>query len=209
MATVKFSKGLVENLIKSAKNKMQPAVERAKDQRPAHSWGEIIYGRMFSEQIPLLQQLPTGWTGFRDSLTVETVGDQKCGLTFEMSKNYHWPNVFPKSALAVSQNSYRGDIKLLVNPVWEDLRLEVKAYNERVAHAVARQTEFVGSVTKLLEAYSTLAPALKAWPPLWELVSEDVKNQHRLISTRTKKEIEITVDLDKMTALSTAAKFGI
>jgi hypothetical protein len=209
MSTVKFSKGLIDSIKASAKNKMQPAVERAKEQRPAHSWGQIIYGRIFGSQIPLVQQLPNGWTQFRDSILIDTVGDQRCDLSFELSKPMHWPYEFPNSEVAKGSGSYRGGLRLVNAPIWEDLQLEVKTYNERVAYAVARQTEFVESVTKLLGTYSTLAPALKAWPPLWELVSEDVKSQHRLINTRVKKEIEITVDLDKMTALSTAAKFGI
>jgi hypothetical protein len=209
MSTVKFSKGLIDSIKASAKNKMQPAVERAREQRPAHSWGQIIYDRIFGEQIPILHQLPSGWTQTVDGILIDTVGDQRCDLTFELSKDVHWPYKFPDSAIAKNGGSYRGGLRLVNAPIWEDLQLEVKAYNERVAYAVARQTEFVGSVTKLLEAYSTLAPALKAWPPLWDLVSEDVKNQHRLINTRVKKEIEITVDLDKMTALSAAAKFGI
>jgi hypothetical protein len=208
MATVKFSKGLVENITKSAHNKMQPAVDRALEQRPANSWGQIIYDRIFGEQIPLLKQLPSGWTQFRDSITIGAVGDQPCQLTFEFGRSLHWPHTFPANELACLTSSYRGDVKLLDDPIWDDLHLEVKAYNGRVGYAKGRQTEFVQSVTKLLEAYSTLAPALKAWPPLWELVSEDVKEQHRSLSSRTKKEIEVNVDLARLTAMSTAAKFG-
>jgi hypothetical protein len=64
-------------------------------------------------------------------------------------------------------------------------------------------------VKKVTEAYSTLAPALKAWPPLWDLIPEDVKNTHRKIVERTKNDVVLDVDIGKLTALSTAAKFGI
>ena len=208
MATVKFSKALVENILKSAKNKMQPAVDRAMEQRPAHSWGQIIYNRIFGDQIPYLTQLPSGWTQFRETINIGTVGDQPCQLEFEFGRALHWPHTFPANPLACLMSSYRGDVKLLDNPIWDDLHAEVKAHNERVAYAKSRQTEFVDSVTKLLDAYSTLAPAIKAWPPLWELVSDEVKDQHRALSSRTKKEIEVNVDLARLTAMSTAAKFG-
>jgi hypothetical protein len=64
-------------------------------------------------------------------------------------------------------------------------------------------------VKKVIEAYTTLAPALKAWPPLWELIPENYKNKHRQVVEREKKEVKLDVDINKLTALSTAAKFGI
>jgi hypothetical protein len=64
-------------------------------------------------------------------------------------------------------------------------------------------------VKKVCGAYTTLAPALKAWPPLWELIPENYKNKHREIKERVKNEVVLDVDIGKLTALSTAAKFGI
>jgi hypothetical protein len=64
-------------------------------------------------------------------------------------------------------------------------------------------------VYKICNTYSTLAPALKAWPPLWELIPENVKDTHRKIVERTKNDVVLDVDIGKLTALSTAAKFGL
>jgi hypothetical protein len=41
------------------------------------------------------------------------------------------------------------------------------------------------------------------------LIPEDVKHKHREIKERTKNEVVLSVDIGKLTALSTAAKFGI
>ena len=46
------------------------------------------------------------------------------------------------------------------------------------------------------------------WPPLWELVPERYKERHREIVTRSKKDINVSVDLDKMTAITVAHKLG-
>jgi hypothetical protein len=54
-----------------------------------------------------------------------------------------------------------------------------------------------------------LAPALKAWPALWELIPDDVKEKHREVKERSKGGIDLDVDLNKLTAVSTAAKFGV
>jgi hypothetical protein len=64
-------------------------------------------------------------------------------------------------------------------------------------------------VTKVIEAHATLAPALKVWPPLWELIPDEYKDRHREIKVQGKKEVTIDVDLGKLTAMSTAAKFGV
>jgi hypothetical protein len=83
------------------------------------------------------------------------------------------------------------------------------AYNQRVSAAQQRQADFVNMVSKVCDAYTTLAPALKAWPPLWDLIPDDVKDKHREIKERTKNEVVLDVDINKLTAMSTAAKFGI
>jgi hypothetical protein len=41
------------------------------------------------------------------------------------------------------------------------------------------------------------------------LVPEDVKDKHREIKEREKKEVVLDVDVGRLTALSTAAKFGL
>jgi hypothetical protein len=41
------------------------------------------------------------------------------------------------------------------------------------------------------------------------LIPENYKNKHRQVVEREKKEVKLDVDINKLTALSTAAKFGI
>jgi hypothetical protein len=41
------------------------------------------------------------------------------------------------------------------------------------------------------------------------LIPEDVKDKHREIKVREKTEVVLDVDINKLTAMSTAAKFGI
>jgi hypothetical protein len=105
--------------------------------------------------------------------------------------------------------SYGDSITLKDHLVWGEFHADVTAYQQRVAEAVKRREEFVDAVKSICNTYSTLAPALKAWPPLWDLVPEDVKDKHREIKERTKTEVVLDVDIGKLTAMSTAAKFGI
>lgn len=209
MATVRFSKELISDIERNARNKMEPAVQRARDQKPDNAWGQRIYDILFGDVQPLLAQLPAGWVKTVEQIEVSEVGERHCGMTFTFATPQPWPNGFPPSPLARKRSTYGESITLLDNLVWGEFHAEVTAYHQRVQEAAKRRDEFVEMVKKVCNAYSTLAPALKAWPPLWELVPEATKDKHREIKVREKTEVVLDVDIGKLTALSTAAKFGL
>lgn len=209
MATVRFGKELMEQIVHNARAKMQPAVDKAKEQKPDSTWGQVIYDTLFGDVKPIIAQLPVDWFRTLSTLEISGVGNQKCDLKFAFGIHRAWPNVFRPTKLAEKKSSYGDGITLTSDPVWADFYAEVVAYNGRIAVATQRQTEFAGMVNKVMAAYTTLAPALKAWPPLWELIPENVKDTHRRIVERTKNDVVLDVDIGKLTALSTAAKFGL
>lgn len=209
MATVRFSKELIERINKNARNKMAPAVTKAEEAKPDNSWGQRIYDTLFLEDKPIISQVPAGWLKTVDRIDIDRVGEARCDMRFTFNPPVAWPSTFPNSDVAWKERGYSDSIVLKDHLVWGEFHAEVVAYNQRVAAARQRQTEFVNMVNKVCSAYSTLAPALKAWPALWELIPEDVKDKHREIVEREKKEVVLDVDLGKLTALSTAAKFGV
>lgn len=209
MATVRFSKELIDRIVAKARSNMAPAVDRVKAQKLDNSWGQRIYDTLFDEVKPLVAQLPAGWVKTVDQIEIKKIGSQTCSMLFTFATPQPWPSQFPKTALASKDNGYLDAISLEDNLVWGEFHDEVTAYHQRVDAAKQRQADFVAMVSKVCDAYSTLAPALKAWPPLWDLIPEDVRNKHREIKERTKNEVVLNVDIDKLTAMSTAAKFGI
>ena len=209
MATVRFSKELIDRIVKQATAKMQPAIDKAQALKPDASWGQHIYDTLFLEVKPVIAQVPAGWLRQAKSIQIDRVGEMSCHMTFEFATSQPWPHEFPRSELARKTMTYGDGITLENHLVWGEFHADVTAYQQRVAEAVKRREEFVDAVKSICNTYSTLAPALKAWPPLWELTPEDVKNKHREIVEREKKEVVLNVDIGKLTALSTAAKFGI
>lgn len=208
MATVRFSKELIERITEQANAKMELAVVKAREPKLDNSWGQRIYDILFLEAKPLIAQAPAGWLKHTKRIEISEVGDHYCGMTFEFATPQPWPYEFIESELA-RKRSYGDSIVLKDHPVWGEFIAEVTAYRQRIQEAEKRRNEFVEAVKKICNTYSTLAPALKAWPPLWELVPEDVKDKHREIKAREKKEVVLEVDLGKLTALSTAARFGL
>jgi hypothetical protein len=209
MATVRFSKELIDRIEKQARAKMEPAVNRVKEQKVDNAWGQRIYDTLFLEVKPLVAQLPAGWLRTIENIEISEVGGRHCGMTFTLVSPQPWPRQFTETELARKRSSYGDSISLKDHLVWGEFFAEVTAYHQRVQEASKRRDEFVEMVKKVVNAYSTLAPALKAWPPLWELIPEDVKDKHREIKERTKNEVVLDVDIGKLTAMSTAAKFGL
>jgi hypothetical protein len=209
MATVRFSKELIERIVKQATAKMHPAIVKAQGQKPDNSWGQRIYDTLFLEVQPIIAQLPAGWVKHTKQIQIDRIGEWQCNMTFEFAAPQPWPHEFLRSELARKASAYGEGIVLEEHLVWGEFHAEVTAYWQRVAEATKRRDEFVDAVKSICNTYSTLAPALKAWPPLWELIPEDVKSKHREIVAREKKEVVLDVDIGKLTAMSTAAKFGL
>ena len=209
MATVRFSKDLIDHIVKQATAKMEPAVVKVRETKPDNSWGQRIYDTLFGDLQLALAQLPDGWVKKVESIKIEEVAGRRCGMEFRFATPQPWPNKFEETEYAKKDNYWSDQITLKDHLVWGEFHAEVVAYMERVQAAAKRRDEFVEDVKKICTTYNTLAPALKAWPPLWELVPEDVKDKHRKVKEREKKEVVLEVDLGKLTALSTAAKFGL
>lgn len=209
MATVRFSKDLTDDILRNAEAKMQPLVEKALATRPPHSWGDRIYDVLFGEYRPVLTRLPAWWTGTQKEITIERIGSMSVGLSFTLSQPMPWPNDMPAFPLARKAGYYRAN-ELILNEhdAWKELTDEVVAYKQRLSAAKQQVAEFRGMVSQIIGSYTTLAPALKAWPPLWELVPEATKEKHRQVVEREKKDVKMEVDINKLTAMSVAARLG-
>ena len=96
--------------------------------------------------------------------------------------------------------------KLKDNLLWGELHADIVRWKEGVKAVEEKRKAFVEQVQKIITAHATLAPALKMWQPLWDLIPESYKDKHREIKERTKKEVDIDVDLQSLTATVVAHK---
>jgi len=211
MATVRFSKELKEDIVKNAIVVFKKRMETAYETRPdALAWAEKIYDTLFGQHVAALNAVPQDFLFMAETIEVSYIGNNRCDLRFNFVKSKPWPRKFPdNNEYARSNSSYHNaDINLKDHPAWAELSAEVKAWQERRAEVATKRDEFVAQVKKIIEAHATLAPALKMWPPLWDLVPESYKNRHREIKEREKKEVSVNVDLGAMTAAVVANKIG-
>jgi hypothetical protein len=208
MATVRFSKELQDEIIKRAKAVFDNQIVAVEESRPdATAWAEKIYNILFGEYTPALNAVPQEFLYMVDQIDVGRIGDTRCDLRFKLLNPRPWTRKFKDTEYARSNSGYDStSINLLNHPAWAELHAEVKAWQERVTAVKNKREGFVTQVKQIIEAHATLAPALKMWPPLWDLVPEKYKEKHREVVERTKKDVEIQVDLGALTAAVVANK---
>jgi len=95
-------------------------------------------------------------------------------------------------------------------PMFEDIKTEVLAYKNKITILIERKAKFVNGVKELICAHSTLAPALKAWQPLWDLLPDTAKVRHNSkVERNAKVDVQLAADLNALTATIVASKIGV
>jgi hypothetical protein len=223
MATVRFSDQLKGEIRGKAKAMFQDKIKQAKDNVPAH-WADKVYECFFPADVrQKMASLPdyvlrkqehieiTGWANAPED--VWQSGDythqtwmlcQAVRLSF--STPVYWVSNFD-SAPTGFKSSYNSGKFDYEDSRWDWLKPEFKEYNRKVFEAINKQEKFLSSVNKLMDTYTTLAPALKAWRPLWDLLPDEAKDRHKTVKERKViKAEELDLDLNAMTSAVALSK---
>lgn len=206
MATVRFSKELNEAIIKNAKAVFDKQAQAAREAKPDDAWGDKIYNILFGEHVTALNAVPQYFLSMTEKIKIEQVGGRSCNLEFKLSNPRPFPKEFPNMELAKKAGYYDNAVALKDNLVWGEFFAEVAKWQEGMKAVEEKRRVFVEQVEKIISAHATLAPALKMWQPLWDLIPEEYKERHRKIVEREKKEVNVDVDLQSLTATVVAHK---
>lgn len=208
MATVRFSGGLKDRILRNARNMFEKRETAAREARPDHSWGDRIYDALFSKYADALAAVPPDFLRLCEDINIACVGEERCNLDFHLSAAKPWPlRIYENNEYGIT-TAYGDSIRLPDTATWEELKADVARWNQGIKAVTEKRTAFCEQVATLLVSYTTLAPALKAWPPLWDLIPEDVKNKHKEIVVREKKVVDSGVDLAALTSTIVGVKIG-
>jgi len=207
MAVVRITKELKGDIINASMAKFRPSIEAAQDSKPDDVWGDYIYDKVWGPYRERMEALPKEFFSYKEAIIIRRVGAVDMSFIATFSQPY------PIATLADSHliDKAWGESYILKAAFeWQDLMLAADAWRERCDRALARRTAFIDGVNSVLDTFTTLAPALKAWPPLWELVPGRVKTQHKEIKERAKSDKPSidTAKLGAMTGALTAIKLG-
>ena len=211
MATVRFNQEIRSIIMGNAHRQMEPAIRRAEALVPSGiEWGPKVYATMFQHELPLIQQAPDYWFSYRSDIDIKGLiaGDSE-SLTLKLPTPVRWPTSVMENEF-IKPGRWSSTVELKPHPAWDELIAAYTAYKNTLRAAKSRASLYQESVQKIIDTYSTVAPALKAWPPLWDLLPAGVQEGHlRVTASQKREEKDLDVDLDALTVISTAAKFGI
>jgi len=203
MATVRFSKELQDAVVKNAENMFNKQIDAARDSKNA-TWGDRIYEIIHHKYIPAMNALPMCFFSETSNMKVSKInGKDVGGLECKLTSPRPVPNTLPKDVPARARDYHGYE---LVGDEWDEIALEIEDYRNNIKSVVQKKANFVNSVLEVIKAHATLSPALKMWPPLWDLIPEEYKDRHRQVVEREKKEVVVNVDLGTLTATVVAHK---
>ena len=226
MATVRFSQQLQDDIVRNAERMFDDSLKKARENYPK-DWGKKLYDSLFSADIQAkMNALPNGFfgtieslplTGFKDApedvwQTAHTKVDtwKRVDLQLQLPSRLPFPpkDVWQKAGDSGYYMDYSRNEIDFHNEKFEWLHEPFKKYTQGIFNATAKKDEFVAGVKSIITTYTTLAPALKAWQPLWDLLPDDAKERHKKITERpqAKTAQDIGVDLNSMTAQVTFNK---
>jgi hypothetical protein len=198
MATVRFSQELRDKIKVNAGNLFTTDLQKA-DAVP-DGLGDKIYEIAYGSYIPAMNALPTGFLYTLSSISVKKIGDVVYSTPRLSFRNGKRPIAETPLANMLYKSNYSREDWDLIGDGWAEVKQELDLRKNRIAEVARKKNEFVESVNKIINSYETLAPALKAWQPLWDLVPEEYKERHRKVVERTKNEVVLDVNLDTLTA---------
>ena len=214
MATVRFSNDLRSSIRRNA--------DKLFEGRTSKLYQEVtptdIYQRICEPLLaPIVQkcmEIPEGFLRY----TKEVIIFLQCtSRAFRTDHVLVEPVPIPERAVTLKEgvtveSSYR-TVTFRVKSAFlpEDMR---ESISEKVAVLASVQNEqdvFYKNLDKLINHYTTLAPALKEWPPLWDLLPSDVQDRHKAITEKRKRSSakeELDLSLDRMTGTVVANKLA-
>ena len=198
MATVRFSQELRDKIKVNAGNLFTADLQKA-DAVP-EGLGDKIYEIAYASYIPAMNALPNEFFYTLSGISVKKIGDVVYSSPRLSFRNGKRPIAETPLANMLYKSNYSREDWDLTGDGWAEVKQELDLRKNRIVEIVRKKNEFVESVNKIINSYETLAPALKAWQPLWDLVPEEYKERHRKVVERTKNEVVLDVNLDTLTA---------
>ena len=223
MAVVRFSGELRDNILENAARPFMVRYSKEQSSLPK-TYGMTMYEKGLGKYLETVRSLPDCFFENMSSIRVNIVkvrtkGEVHESIPLDGAPDFPlgtavphpkvWANIQPVKLVrpggGYGYYTYYADTEDSQDA--EFIKL-VQDWRDRLNAIQVDRKTFVESVKQVITAYTTLSPALKTWPPLWDLLPESTRERHREVVDRKKRDPaeDLTVDLDKMTSVVTINK---
>jgi hypothetical protein len=228
MATVKISDGLRTRVLAGIRGIYSGELAAASE--IAASAGDQLYDLLLGKYKELLKDVEPAFLNFEEKLSVAGVHarmDDRVELRgydaaiMPLSRPMPWP-INQKAGwpgLRAAKPTFSWDtrvsansITLVVHPALTEFISDLNTRQDKIDTVRGKIDTLLRGVERLFSTYSTLNAAVKAWPPLRDLLQPDIRArlEEKVERTRTSVgEVAINpIDTSNMTQLITAKKLS-
>lgn len=194
MAVVRITESLIGDVQHNIRQLYDPR-RREVANFPGESstdWGDKLWERAFSKYAPHIPHLPRTCFKFDEEFDIRGwrngiggVLDHTISLPMSVKRVVFNVGLDQLEDTGLTYNGYHYALNA-EDPRWDDFKVEYIAWANAKAVVEAECLKAMQDAGALLRRFATLAPALKEWPALWDLLDANVKEQHRKIVTRAK-----------------------
>jgi hypothetical protein len=216
MAVVRITEQLVNDVMHKVGQQFDAAHAKAEALRPdiGDDVYDIIIGRPHGSDMT---KCPKEFFNSYNMMYIYCNGFSPRSVSGDwgLSDERPFPHAIPDRRDVIYEDSHYRGVRITINRELEFAAIYEKLDKWQDAlKIVADERQAAKMETKrVLESFTTLAPVLKAWPALWELLPDHVKDKHKQIVERPKpaKKVVVNTDTDALTGITarlTAARIS-
>ena len=200
MATVRFSDKLKEDITQNAKKMFKQERDQAVKATPTQWTGDYLYNTIFTEDIrDKMNALPDKFLDTTSKLSFGGFRNVPQGefnapdVEFTLNASQRMPQ---GSTFDDWHKSWRSVSLNFNTPRFATIQAEYKVWATGIKAVNDKQEVFIKGIDKIMNTYSTLGPALKVFPALWDLIPEEYRERHLKITSRKRGDAKELGDLD-------------
>lgn len=213
MAVVRISDQMKKIVVAAARNTFEKRLDAARASLTLPMTAEDIYSRIYGKWVDQMEALPKEFFNYTDQFTVERIHGQTYSYTFKLMADMPMPRGIPEQPHVRTARSYSSAHFELLDDgsdLWLPLIEAFAAWRDRINAVETERNTFVDGVRHVLNTHTTLAAALRTWPPLWDLIPETYRNKHNEVVPKKDKQQEMAlesgIDMDRLTAMAALNK---
>ena len=181
--TVRISDKLVGHVVEAITNLYRKRFEGLEKQKPVV--GDRLYELIYGPYLSNMEQLPSSFLRKVDAIEVSKVGDRKIVLRFPLSSKRLAGFNHPTNEYLVADNYERFEV--VRAPATEEIVDGILSWRKQIDDTMDIRENGQKAVREILKRYVSLPPAIKAFPPLIDLLPPEVRRkievpQHKLTS---------------------------
>lgn len=217
MATIKMSGALREAMVKNAAMVFDKRIRLVEKEECVT--GDEIWNCMFGNYLVHINALPDFFYKNSESINVRHISFKHDEFSRPQYVDIHKRFMFsiPKPIFHSDSNDMNFDGYSYSNwsgvtidgdhARWKSVVDKLIAWAEKRDSLLKEQREYKNIVCKIVDAFNTLAPMIKEYPAMWDLVPQEYKDRHLTVTEKRKKtKVELDVDVNKINAITARAK---